>query len=714
MVGLLRDSTIAIILIFASLVLFTGCKSYVNVPGDPNGLVQRDFWHQGQYSSGYYRQNDSHGNVSLNPTNEYQRFQWEMNLLKESVPENLPFYLLFFDDDGALVNRETIVHAIQEIQRRDREKGKEIKRIVILALGWSHDYTSAEEDYRELLTSFINHRGGVERNPGTPQGNYTNAINDLDLEHTLFLCVSWDATYSGLTALIKDLVPGRSLGPVLAKPLDSIGFPLTVWSKTALADRIAYGPLKYAVQYIYDQLEANNNAPQDSGPDLYLVGHSFGTRICDGLMTDDIRDPFRFLAGSARHGFSVPRQDFDLSSFTYQKHLCGAVLIEPALAENGLPADDSLRFLAISKNNIADLPTLAAALSRHEDSVSAFIYSNLNTAVKSSLGQFEKQNMTDSEGLRTLLASALNKIIFRQSIPVEGSGSANRPPLVIKHDLRGRELAIQNREILEWAYTTNVIPRSRPLPFPVLVVQSRNDHLNSLLYPVANIVFNGEITAFYESLEPSSFDAVENTFSYPARSLYEFIMEGLEIPETIITSSELLPFSYAAGQISEFKNRGWAVIPDTLAQLPLVEIPVQSLSPTNLCRGDWGARKGIFDLGPLYESAARVSMGRAANWDTLLTDATVSQNSPNNIAFKTDSVQSRGVTFVDASSKVSTGVYGADYSHATKRGVLADYSVGWIDPVGAHSDFWPHSATNSEIFDFVYFGLTLAHAIKHQ
>jgi hypothetical protein len=561
-----------------------GCVGTVNIPGEECGFVKRDFWHQGTYTpSGQPGDTDFAGLARHVPTNAYERFEWSMNLLDRSVPEGVRFHVLLFDINGTLVNRQALLQAVRDVELRART-ARPIRRVVIMSLGWSQDYTTSEEAYRNLLTQFVNHRGGVQTNGQCNLANYGSAIRDLGLDETMFLCVSWDSTYSGVTAITKDLIPGQSLGSALAWPVDKAAFPFTVWSKSALADRIGYGSLKFAVQYLYDHWSgfvaterASAATELAAPPDLYLVGHSFGTRICDALMTGNQRTPLVGVKGR--------RQEARFAGWTYQKYLRGAVLIEPALAETGLPSD-------------------------------------------------------------------------------------------------------------------------RSAPCPILVAQTRHDHLNSFLYPVANEVLNGETSAFFEANVPPMLDSHERAFSagsYHWRQFWEAGLDTIRVPETTLFTLEALPFSYFWGLTSEVKNRGWKVFLDTPAQLPLLEIPAQSLTPK---RWDIGSRKGLFDMGPLYESSARVSLEPAVRWNQLVKTNAVPEHSATEIAFKTDSIAARGVTFVDAAARLSRGIYTLDYAQPRW-----DYSVGWLDPVGAHTDGWEHSPTNSEVFDFIYFGVAMAKEI---
>ena len=89
----------------------------------------------------------------------------------------------------------------------------------------------------------------------------------------------------------------------------------------------------------------------------------------------------------------------------------------------------------------------------------------------------------------------------------------------------------------------------------------------------------------------------------------------------------------------------------------------------------WGQRgKGIFTLGPIHEGMGRMVPPRIFNRFTApiysLEEIGQMDSPP------------RGVFVVDASEIVTQGSLGVDLSRP-----WADYTLGWIDPLGAHSDF---------------------------
>jgi hypothetical protein len=88
----------------------------------------------------------------------------------------------------------------------------------------------------------------------------------------------------------------------------------------------------------------------------------------------------------------------------------------------------------------------------------------------------------------------------------------------------------------------------------------------------------------------------------------------------------------------------------------------------------WGRRsKGFFTLGSIHEG-----MGRMPPPLLLYEDP------PVYTPLELDGLERMptGVFVVDATDRISTGAFGVDLSKP-----LANYTLGWLDPLGSHSDF---------------------------
>jgi hypothetical protein len=121
---------------------------------------------------------------------------------------------------------------------------------------------------------------------------------------------------------------------------------------------------------------------------------------------------------------------------------------------------------------------------------------------------------------------------------------------------------------------------------------------------------------------------------------------------------------------------------DTLAQLPVVEIPVDLLGAALGREVPWGQRgKGFFSLGALSESAGRLA---AAPLDSNPPPV----YSPEELFEIVRAGEGcglprcAGVFMIDASDLIRVGSFGVGLD-----GALADYTLGWVDPLGAHGDY---------------------------
>jgi hypothetical protein len=474
-------------------------------------------------------------------------------------------YVLQFDVSGRLMNFNTLFEAINDIQRSatNQTEGGPITNILLISYGWNHDIDAFEADYSGLLSNYDAYIGSASQTLGPGHAAGPAAV----------ICVSWPSGYSMMGKSLTDLVPGTTLPRTLTAPLD-VAFPLSVWAKTSLADRIGYGDLPQAMAFLYSRAYGG-----EFQPNIYLVGHSFGCRILSGVIR---RQPPAnlFAASRALRFFTHTNQSETVRQNTegFRQHIRGAVLIEPAMANANLPGAEDC---------------------------------------------------------------------------------------------------------------TN---------FPVLVTQSHYDHMDGVLYPIASIPFNGywstEVdTRFARSIyrRPSMDQPQPDT---PGWWLYlkQLGFETLRIPFSIVDSAELLPWSYVRGQFWELGPGNWNwqtnYITSTLAQVPIVKIPVQLTLNA-------GYHKGLFDVGRWHESAGRISFDSN---NILRAASTVdSTGKPSGLT-----ISPSGLQFVNCDDLVSRSALSQkiDYSDP-----YWDYTLGQVDPVGSHDDYLPDQAkrTHPEIFDWIHF-----------
>lgn len=206
-------------------------------------------------------------------------------------PELHGFYQLSFDRYGRLTNPYELDIAVAELHAHP-----EVERIAIVAYGWDNDGEASLGAYDALL------HGILEQLPG----------------RTAVIGIAWDSSQTGIRKLLNDLVPLPVVADSIAAVPDRVLFPLSFWSKAAMADRIGFGGLRGALNELFGKAYPEGMRH----PDLYLIGHSFGTRILCALLTD-----------------KLGIQKVGAAPFASQPHVRGALLIQPALAAANLPPD---------------------------------------------------------------------------------------------------------------------------------------------------------------------------------------------------------------------------------------------------------------------------------------------------------------------------------------------------------------------------------------
>jgi hypothetical protein len=251
----------------------------------------------------------------------------------------------------------------------------------------------------------------------------------------------------------------------------------------------------------------------------------------------------------------------------------------------------------------------------------------------------------------------------------------------------------------------------RDADYPILVTQSRHDHANGFLFPLANVVVNAySFTSFEGLLRARVFGVVSDTLERGADAVlpevqlplpglelpvpplvnrpYELFERGMaeiaSVPFALAYSAVTTPFNYAVAQGRGLLRNPIDHTMDTLAQLPVVEVLVDGASILAKREVAWGVRsKGFLDLGLLNESPGRLLVApyRAPREFPVVSEPLPGAGTPIPIA-ACGGRHCRGLIFVDASDRIELGSFGLSLENR-----WVDYTLGWLDPIGAHTDY---------------------------
>jgi pimeloyl-ACP methyl ester carboxylesterase len=440
-------------------------------------------------------------------------------------------YILTFDQWGVLTNPAELDYAIKELSEEKR-----IDKILILSYGWNHDGRQSYSTYRKLVDQM------------TDQGK--------DLSNWAVIAVGWDSSQTAFRKLLGDVMPLPAIGEAIAWLPDKLLTVFSFWSKAAYADRIGYGGLRTALNEIFTVYKT-----PDDHPEIFLMGHSFGTRVIAALLVG-----------------TETSEKLKLEPFDSAEHIAGAVLAQPALVSRN-----------IDKN--APFPVMVT-MSSHDRAV-GFLYPLINLPMNT-------YSLTGTEFF------IQRRIYDRVEGQIEGTSSK----------------------------VTSVLTRKE---------REQNEE------------------SFFRKSQ--------------ARKLSRrAIGETLALPVNFIFSIAAIPIGYLYTQGHGLVTQPVTHIMDSLAQIPLVEIPVDGLSYALGREEPWGQRgKGIFMLGGLNEGMGRLVPPAMIGSQVpiySLSDVSQKKAPPN------------GVFVVDASNIIKRGAFGFDRSNH-----LFDYTLGWLDPMGSHSDF---------------------------
>ena len=217
----------------------------------------------------------------------------QLNQLND-IPINL--HTLEFDNQGR-ISRPLQVQRISEYLHQYMPK-----KIIIVSFGWQNNARDAELKYGTEF--FLPYKDYLRRN---------NIQFADDPTSWAMIGVAWDSDLQGFSRVLDDILPTAGITEIIGRSLDVLAFPITFWAKATVADKIGFGGLRDALEEIIERAY-----PADNPPNLYLIGHSFGTRIVNGLVWK-------------RKG-----TEDDGVDFKYLEKVKGAVYIQPAFSLTGI------------------------------------------------------------------------------------------------------------------------------------------------------------------------------------------------------------------------------------------------------------------------------------------------------------------------------------------------------------------------------------------
>ncbi len=484
------------------------------------------------------------------------------------------FYLLPFDRYGDLTSIYERDLAIEELRRNRR-----VETIFVVSYGWANDGESSHAAYLELLRSL---------------GRYRERTSDPD--QVAIFGVGWDSSQSGARKLLNDLLPVPFIADVLAVAPDTALFPLSFWSKAAMGDRIGYGGLRQTLNQV--MTAAYGDVDPDSVPEIYLIGHSFGTRVISGLMQD-------------RVGWLPVRSE----PFEWAHQVRGAILFQPALVPENL-------------HETADYPVLVT-FSRH-DHANGFLFPLANLAI----------NAYAFSGVEALIerrvfdpAESVGREISRTGRRLFGRGPLPRSPG----------------------------PQENPVasagPSSASASRERSPGVPDELRKPSELRRSGELDSPRVRRDAGQFSNLSELPSRSFRATRRLSLELLSIPTSVLVSTVATPTAYAYTQVYGLATRPVGHLLDSLAQLPVAEVAVAGISRILKPDLPYGQRsKGVFELGGLNEAVGRLPASRLFGTELEVFSIEDLERSEQN----SDCGLPRcaGVLLVDASNEIRRGAFG--------------------------------------------------------
>jgi len=216
--------------------------------------------------------------------------------------------------------------------------------------------------------------------------------------------------------------------------------------------------------------------------------------------------------------------------------------------------------------------------------------------------------------------------------------------------------------------------------YPVVITQSRHDHANGVLYPVGNAILNAY--TFSATAARLSTLQMGGTSSHETTSKHRPWIDVPRLLGSFAWTAIAVPLNYGYNQVFQLSTRGIHYPMDTLANVPIAEIPITSLGNwIGLGREGkpqkWGrSHRGALGFGAINESAARANAPILGTFRTR-------PATPLDVFLKTGVLaDSAGLQYVDATEAVSNSFFfNANLNHPLNR------LWAWMDPIGSHTDY---------------------------
>ena len=507
-------------------------------------------------------------------------------------------YFLEFDGEGILSNPEEVLRSIRDIE----SKRSKIEKIIVLSIGWGYRRSEAYEKYASLLKKYLDSMEEVSSPIGGSNGLNPELTDKQKgvLEKSAVFCISWDSGLLGVRQVVNDVIPSKPLSDTISL-IPQAAFPLTFWAKADLAERIGQGNLKMTLEKIIDE-SYGFRSQKYKIPDIYLIGHSFGARVLNSVIsTDNIGN-----GGKYNYTYGMP--------FKYMNNIKGVVYILPAILNKYLRTDhNSFPTLIIQSehdraNNylfpIANIPFDGKYVlwdwKFHSKTYNYYLDNSDYGFRSKQYSSDEYDHIIHNNGkiadyIRKSMADDTVKLLYNK---IKSTETINYVINVeFNKIVNGRALS----ELCNNDYSSNCISDE----YKYLNISGKDSRC------INHILLEKEYKFLADNRIPGGLDKCPDRTKINDNILkigFAIYTDAISLPLSIGSSAVVFGFNYAGAQIWEIFSRNIYYPFDTLAQIPIVKLPIQMLEKLIVLltghNPSWGSgHKGLFDFGIFKESA---------------------------------------------------------------------------------------------------------------